>query len=631
MAPRNRGKKDRNTRSNTNSNVGQKEPDLAVPTAPVMEVSASAPVSPSHNDNLPPEEQNINKAGAESVSNQQHVEVPISDQDLSLTSKHLGNDYRDNIKQIKSPVSSDSSSMGGVGHADTGKVGDNRVTSNQTDSTPVDPLSLIGGEALSAITSELRALRSRLDTLDKIELSVSTLVTQFGGLADRTAKVESKVDSHSSNSSNLLAVNEEISSLKETIARQGEEIVKLTSMKVELSKQNKEVKADLINQNKGIIKEMNHLLEQQKNQVDSFRSTTKNIEKNIQERVEKKVDERVSEKIEEKSTQVSLKSSFQSLKDQAFAKRRNLVISGLEENEDKSVTSAVNEFLKSMRLNKLNIREAYRLGQRHSDDPSYHRPIVVEFENLSDRNKVWRKRKQVSFGEGESRVKVQADLPKLLRDELNILYRVTRAAANLNEYKSIAVRDFAVQLDGKEYNPHDLELLPFPVRPSTISNPRSEVAIAFFSKYSPLSNHHPSPFTINNQEFQNMEQYLAVNRAKLSEKETIIKRASTATDPKEAKGILRSLRQDHANEWSKSVERITTEGLRAKFSQNSHLLSFLKNTQHLQIGEASKDPRWGIGFELEDLDVLDISKWNSTGNLLGKCLMKVREEFLASR
>lgn len=105
-----------------------------------------------------------------------------------------------------------------------------------------------------------------------------------------------------------------------------------------------------------------------------------------------------------------------------------------------------------------------------------------------------------------------------------------------------------------------------------------------------------------------------------------MQRAASASDPREAKAILRSLREDHAKEWSEKVETITIDGLRAKFTQNQHLQTFLKNTRHLQIGEASKDTRWGIGLDLSDAAVLDTTKWDPEGNLLGKCLMKVRKE-----
>lgn len=167
---------------------------------------------------------------------------------------------------------------------------------------------------------------------------------------------------------------------------------------------------------------------------------------------------------------------------------------------------------------------------------------------------------------------------------MNILYRIMRAAANTQDFKSAVVRSYAIQLNGKEFNPSNLEQLPLPIRPSTISNPRSDVAMAFFSKYSPMSYHHPSPFKVENQSFENMEQYLAVKRAKLSGQESTLLRATAATDPKEAKAILRALREDHAKEYTEKVEQVTMEGLRAKFSQNAHLLKFLKDTQGLRRG-----------------------------------------------
>lgn len=262
-----------------------------------------------------------------------------------------------------------------------------------------------------------------MDTLDKIELSIATLVTQFGGIAERTGKVEAKVKSHSTK---LTEVSAEIASLRETVDLQGRALAKLTTMKSDLFKQNKEVKADLVQQNKqvkadlvqqnkGITKEMNQLIDQQKNQVESFLSSTTRIENNIIEKVQQKIETRVEEKFNQVSQEASQESSFQSLKEQAFAKRHNLVISGLEEDDNKSVPTTAKDLFKSMGLNKLGIREAYRIGNRQPDNTSYCRPIIVEFYHLSDRNKVWRKRMHAPTVEGEQKVKIQVDLPKKLR------------------------------------------------------------------------------------------------------------------------------------------------------------------------------------------------------------------------
>lgn len=133
-------------------------------------------------------------------------------------------------------------------------------------------------------------------------------------------------------------------------------------------------------------------------------------------------------------------------------------------------------------------------------------------------------------------------------------------------------------------------------------------------------------FVIDGKEFHTVEHYLAYEKAKLSGVEANVDRALRATDPKEAKAILHQLKDDHPDDWNSNIAAIAIKGLRAKFSQNDHLLDFLRKTGHLQLGEASKNERWGIGLHLNDPDVLDGTKWNPAGNLLGKCLMEVRHE-----
>lgn len=123
-----------------------------------------------------------------------------------------------------------------------------------------------------------------------------------------------------------------------------------------------------------------------------------------------------------------------------------------------------------------------------------------------------------------------------------------------------------------------------------------------------------------------MEQYLAVKKAQLSGKEQLLQRAYQASDSKVAKAILHSLRDNPAPEWEQQVKEITVAGLRAKFSQNQPLLSVLKGTKQLQICEASTNPRWGIGLDLDNPDVLDTTKWDPNGNLLGRSLMRIRAE-----
>lgn len=94
-------------------------------------------------------------------------------------------------------------------------------------------------------------------------------------------------------------------------------------------------------------------------------------------------------------------------------------------------------------------------------------------------------------------IRIQPDLPKQLRDDLHIMYRVVNAASTYEEFNTAEVRDYMIHLNGQEYSPRDLEDLPEEIRPSTISTRFSNNTLVFFTKYTCLSNHFPSLFKVD--------------------------------------------------------------------------------------------------------------------------------------
>lgn len=608
MPPRNKKNNTHGTRSNSKSRNDQQGAPPAEPNAPGTTSTGCAAASNTRVGADPSSNQNNREVkDSKSAVSQKPTSPQLTDMDktseVSNNSKNIpGGSHKENlcyeIEHSKEP-----------GHGHSLAVSDNREVSIQTDFPPDFKGLFTQDSPIMAMFEELKTIRIKLDAVEKIETTTSSLAEQFKTITERTTKLEVSTKSNTkliqeikvetsavkedvkgiieSNDAKFKEVNAEMASLKKTLELQGRAIAELTTLKTDLLKQNKEVKSDLIKQNQEMkdeqIKrnktqtgEINKLIEQQKQQVDSFKATTK--------RVEEKILEKTEEKIEEKVGKVSQDISFKKLKDQAFANRYNIIITGLKEDPGKSVRTAVTDLLKSLGEEKLALSEVFRIGTPRNDT-TYSRPVKVIFEQLVDRNRVWWKRGNIQAEDGERQIKIQADLPKELRDETNILYRVKRAATKIKKFKSATIRNFAVLLHGKEYGPGNLEDLPFQLTPSYISNPRSETALAFFSKYSVLSNHHPSPFSLQGEEFHNMEHYLALTKARLSGQENIIQRASQATDPKVAKAILHSLREDHPAEWDQQVEKVTMDGLRAKFSQNKHLLAFLKGTEQLQIGK----------------------------------------------
>lgn len=322
-------------------------------------------------------------------------------------------------------------------------------------------------------------------------------------------------------------------------------------------------------------------------------------------------------------------SKYVRLKDQAFSKRHNLIIFGLAENvsieEDRR--AATSFFSERMNLSNITIQAVHRLGTVGNRP----RPLVVRFPNIDDRWAVWNKKNKIKFVENQP-VWVQQDLPKRLREDYRVLQRVAKVAGTFpEEYNDIKIKDYKISINGTRYGRDDLHLLPTELSPEMVYSPRSEEAVAFFTKHSPFSNHFHSPFYLEGIQFVCIEQYLAVQRAHLADDKDLARQAMGTSDPADHKVILNKLRPVHPEKWRERASSIIRDAVRAKFTQNHNLTKFLLDSYPLRIGEASKDSFWGIGLHLESPDLLDTSKWAPEGNLLGETLMSIRKELMKSQ
>lgn len=316
------------------------------------------------------------------------------------------------------------------------------------------------------------------------------------------------------------------------------------------------------------------------------------------------------------------------VKEQAATRRQNLIFTGVEEGGGSELTVIRDICKTGLRINNISITSAYRVGTRSGG--SYNpRSIMVHFRSVPDRSRVWQAKKRLQRGD-YTKVWIQEDMPRILKEDLCILIKVAKRAEFLNkeEYRSLKVKDFCIHLNGMVYPPSSLESLPIELRPSTICIRKGEELIVFFGRYTPLSNHFCSPFELGGSQYLHVEQYLAVESAKLSGKEDIIDRAKSLANPADAKSILNSLRDDHVQEWEESRATLIINALRCKFTQNQLLGNYLRSTYPLHLGEASKDPVWGIGFNLLDDDAMIFASWAKDGNLLGRSLCEIRGELI---
>lgn len=518
------------------------------------------------------------------------------------------------------------------------EVGDNKgrlsptakLSLDSTQQSPINPQQQIPTGSLVSkpedpwhlTYNELKIMRARMGTLENVEEATLEFAQRLQALTNRAATNETKISQNT----------DEIKGLKEEIAKLRD---KVDSQQNTISNMNK-IKDDFSQKSHRIVSEMNTLLEQQGQQVESLKIIRRDIKidtQNQKDQLEtfKACYQESQEHIEQQIKDVNTDRDHKSLTDQVFQNRHNIIITGLPEDNSHSTYSIVTKFFKEqLKLKKLRINATHRLGRAPFEGNPYTRPILVKFAILAERNMVWRMRRDVPTIEGQPSIKIQADLPKKLRDGLPILYKISKAASNMEEFKSLRIRDYAIILNDKQYTLEQLELLPPPLRPSSLAVREADDAMIFFSKSCFLSNHFPATFNLEGYAFQNMEHYLAFQRAKLSQRDDIIERALEAKDPVQAKSILNLLRDDHLEEWKAIRQEVALTGLRAKFKQNQHLADSLKDTSGLRLGEASKNSCWGIGFTLEDPQALDTSQWNETGNLLGNSLMQVRTEITGS-
>lgn len=284
-----------------------------------------------------------------------------------------------------------------------------------------------------------------------------------------------------------------------------------------------------------------------------------------------------SELDEVKSNQVNVLSEIKldRLKDQAFAKKHNLVVFGLKEQrspqDDRAALLAF--FKERMGLPNLAVTETQRLGQLQMGR-DIDRPMMVKFSNIQDRWAAWNRKGSIKKV-WDNPVWLQEDLPKKLRENTRIFNRIAKTARqNPDIYWEVRIKDYKLTINGVVYSLDQVHSLPEDLKPSAVYMPRSDRTCVFFTRYSPLSNHHPSNFQIQGQWFVCVEQFLALRRAQLAEDDFLIKDALGKQDPADHKVILNTLRADQPLVWEEKAKEYILQATRAKFEQNEHFFFF---------------------------------------------------------
>ena len=184
-----------------------------------------------------------------------------------------------------------------------------------------------------------------------------------------------------------------------------------------------------------------------------------------------------------------------------------------------------------------------------------------------------------------SHVRIEDDLPMDVYKARKVLKPISFKAKRLSilhpERKFAAkIKDDSLILNGKIYTLENLHLLPEELRPENVFTRTQGDKVAFFSKFSPLSNHYSAPIQIEGLKFSCSEHYFMLAKARAFGDEAQAKLIMATVDPAEQKQLGTKISGFKREVWQKKMELVMASALKSKFLQNADLKKFLLNTEN---------------------------------------------------
>ena len=316
---------------------------------------------------------------------------------------------------------------------------------------------------------------------------------------------------------------------------------------------------------------------------------------------------------------------------ESYSRRENLVIRGINEME-RDDDDTCSQLARKFFVNQLNISEecvnnmafvrCHRLGKR----PHYgKRPVIVRFQSYADRQMVWSKRihlKNKAFS-------LHENYANEVEYRRRLMYPILAEAKKSGKYNRIYLNGDVLRIDGSDYTVDDLNRLPDDLHPSRFSRKENDDCIIFggiHSSFNFLSNFYCSSVAYNGIEFDDVERAYQYSKAVKFNDCNTSERIICSRSPSAAKRLGASVKNFNTQDWDNVKEEIMLEILRIKFAPNTDLAAKLTATAQKTIAEAGQSTTYSIGMSLNHKDLFKTEKWSK--NVLGKLLMKVREELI---
>lgn len=303
------------------------------------------------------------------------------------------------------------------------------------------------------------------------------------------------------------------------------------------------------------------------------------------------------------------------------------MISGLKEEQNEDAHQVVFDFLKNIEatLKFEDIDICYRLGASQSDKKNPSKNMMVVFMGLRKKQLIMRKKNSLRDNVTHKNTYLNDDLPQETRQIRETLREIARYADEKG-YKS-KVTGSKLVVDGKVYQPHELDYLPTNIQQDKVKTRRRGDGIAFQGPTSILSNLYPCSITIRGILFNCAEQAYAYRKAIWSEREDLAHKVMLLSDPKDIKKAGDNTPTKIT--WEGQKVAVMEEIVTQKFLQNKSIAKKLCETGDYPLYEGTTNTFWGCGLRIN-------SKLWLTGNppgqnRLGKLLMEVRAKLMDRR
>ena len=250
------------------------------------------------------------------------------------------------------------------------------------------------------------------------------------------------------------------------------------------------------------------------------------------------------------------------------------------------------------------------------------RDIIVRFQSGQDRTLVWNNRSKLKH----SKFVLSEDFSQTAQEKINKLFPIYKAAKQHPSVNRCQLNRDILTINGQKFTLDSIDTLPYGLKDVNSSERqlKDDKGIAFFGKFSFLSNFYDSPFVENGTTFKTVEHYYQHKQAAYF-KDTITATAIlNAKTPGHAKALSHQIKDRDSELWQPVAQRTMHKACLMKFKQNPHLGEKLKQTRGMLVEANPKDTFFSCGLKLRHPDLDNPKLWTGK-NILGEILCQVRD------